>query len=53
MGVFSDFYVHKFKDAPILPHLILDIVQIASQISSRYLLLTSFEVHDCLLESLF
>ena len=52
-GIFSDSCVRKFKDVPVTPHLILEIVQIASQLSSTKLLLTSFEVHDCLLKSLF
>ena len=32
MGVFSDFCIRKFKDTPIAPHLILEIVQTASKI---------------------
>ena len=35
MGVFSDFCVQKFKNAPVTPHLILEIAQIAPQIPSK------------------
>ena len=49
----NDFCVWKFKDAPVAPHSILEIAQIVSPISSRQLLLSSFEVHDCFLETLF